>query len=121
MRSWRGSATQPRPPMRDFASSRARCRRPAIRRCAWASTGAPPSHRRLEGFAVPSSDPSAAQPPRRLERPSRRRLIGGVCSGLGDHFGVDPLLLRIAFVALAIFAGVGFWLYVAIFLLVPEE
>lgn len=59
--------------------------------------------------------------PRRLVRTRRGRLIGGVCSGLGDHFGLDPILFRIAFVGAAFLAGVGIWLYLAILLLVPEE
>jgi phage shock protein PspC (stress-responsive transcriptional regulator) len=58
---------------------------------------------------------------RRLVRSRRGRLIGGVCSGLGAHFDVDPILFRIAFVGLAIFSGVGIVLYLAILLLVPEE
>ncbi len=57
----------------------------------------------------------------RLVRTRRGRLIGGVCSGLADHFGVDPILFRIAFVGLAIFSGIGIALYLAILLLVPEE
>jgi phage shock protein PspC (stress-responsive transcriptional regulator) len=57
----------------------------------------------------------------RLVRTRRGRLIGGVCSGLADHFGVDPILFRIAFVGLAIFSGVGIVLSLAILLLVPEE
>jgi phage shock protein PspC (stress-responsive transcriptional regulator) len=57
----------------------------------------------------------------RLVRSRRGRLIGGVCSGLGAHFDVDPILFRIAFVGLAIFSGVGIALYLAILLLVPEE
>jgi phage shock protein PspC (stress-responsive transcriptional regulator) len=57
----------------------------------------------------------------RLVRSRRGRLIGGVCSGLGAHFSVDPILFRIAFVGLAIFSGVGIALYLAILLLVPEE
>jgi phage shock protein PspC (stress-responsive transcriptional regulator) len=57
----------------------------------------------------------------KLIRTRRGRLIGGVCSGLGAHFGVDPLLLRIAFVGASFFGGVGAWLYLAILLLVPEE
>jgi len=62
------------------------------------------------------------QPPRpRLVRSRRGRLIGGVCSGLGNHFGVDPILFRIAFVGLAIFSGVGIGLYLVFLLLVPEE
>jgi phage shock protein PspC (stress-responsive transcriptional regulator) len=58
---------------------------------------------------------------RRLIRPRRGRLVGGVCSGLGDHFGVDPILFRIAFVGLAIFSGAGVLIYLAFLLLVPEE
>jgi phage shock protein PspC (stress-responsive transcriptional regulator) len=57
----------------------------------------------------------------RMVRTRRGRLIGGVCSGLGAHFDVDPILFRIAFVGLAIFSGVGIALYLAILLLVPEE
>jgi phage shock protein PspC (stress-responsive transcriptional regulator) len=57
----------------------------------------------------------------RLVRSRRGRLIGGVCSGLGAHFDVDPILFRIAFVGLAIFSGVGIVLYLAILLLTPEE
>ncbi len=57
----------------------------------------------------------------RLVRTRRGRMIGGVCSGLGAHFDVDPILFRIAFVGLAIFSGVGIALYLVIFLLVAEE
>jgi phage shock protein PspC (stress-responsive transcriptional regulator) len=57
----------------------------------------------------------------RLVRSRRGRLVGGVCSGLGAHFSVDPILFRIAFVGLAIFSGIGIALYLVIFLLVPEE
>ncbi len=65
-------------------------------------------------------EPEPARRPRFL-RTRRGRLIGGVCSGLGAHFGVDPILFRIAFVGLAIFSGIGIVLYLAILLLVAEE
>jgi phage shock protein PspC (stress-responsive transcriptional regulator) len=68
-----------------------------------------------------SSESERDKSPRRLVRTRRGRLIGGVCSGLGAHFGVDPILFRIVFVGLAIFSGVGIGLYLAILLLVPEE
>jgi phage shock protein PspC (stress-responsive transcriptional regulator) len=67
---------------------------------------------------TPESEPTRRP---RLLRTRRGRLIGGVCSGLGAHFGVDPILFRIAFVGLAIFSGIGIVLYLAILLLVPEE
>jgi phage shock protein PspC (stress-responsive transcriptional regulator) len=71
-------------------------------------------------MSMSSSEGERNQRPR-LVRTRRGRLIGGVCSGLAEHFGVDPILFRIAFVGLAIFSGVGIVLYLAILLLVPEE
>jgi phage shock protein PspC (stress-responsive transcriptional regulator) len=68
-----------------------------------------------------SSSESGREGRPRFVRTRRGRLIGGVCSGLGAHFDVDPILFRIAFVGLAIFSGVGIALYLAILLLVPEE
>ncbi len=70
-----------------------------------------------------SAESGREQRPRRprLVRTRRGRLIGGVCSGLGAHFDVDPILFRIVFVGLAVFSGIGIALYLAILLLVPEE
>jgi phage shock protein PspC (stress-responsive transcriptional regulator) len=59
--------------------------------------------------------------PRRFVRARRGRLIGGVCSGLGSYFGIDPLLFRIAFVAVSFFGGAGLFVYAALILFVPEE
>ncbi|HEX8742701.1 MAG TPA: PspC domain-containing protein [Thermoleophilaceae bacterium] len=67
--------------------------------------------------------PQPTQPPpepRRLER-SRKRMIAGVGGGLGRYFGVDPVIFRIALVALTFFGGVGFFVYGAIWLFVPAE
>ncbi len=70
-----------------------------------------------------SAESGHEQRPRRprLVRTRRGRLIGGVCSGLGAYFDVDPILFRIVFVGLAVFSGVGIALYLAILLFVPEE
>jgi phage shock protein C len=45
------------------------------------------------------------------------RVFGGVCAGLAHYFGVDPLLIRISFVILAILHGIGILLYVVLWLL----
>ena len=72
-----------------------------------------------------TSDTPAAPPPppepRRLTRTSRDRVIGGVCGGIGRYFGIDPTLVRIGFVALTLFGGVGVIVYVAALLLVPLD
>jgi phage shock protein PspC (stress-responsive transcriptional regulator) len=59
--------------------------------------------------------------PRMLRRRSSDRVVGGVASGLGDYFNVDPLLIRIGFVGLMVFGGMGIFLYVAAWLLMPDE
>ena len=59
--------------------------------------------------------------PRLLRRRSDDRVIGGVASGLGDFLNVDPLLIRIGFVGLMVFGGLGLLLYVGAWLLVPDD
>src|SRR5215210_2383217 len=59
--------------------------------------------------------------PRRLERSREERWIAGVCGGLGDYLGIDPVIVRLAAVALVFAGGVGIAAYVAAVLLVPEE
>lgn len=59
--------------------------------------------------------------PRLLRRRTDDRVIGGVASGLSEFLNVDPLLVRIGFVGLMVFGGLGLLLYVGGWLLVPEE
>ena len=47
-------------------------------------------------------------------------MLGGVCAGLGRYLGLDPVLLRIAFVVLAVAGGGGVLLYVLGWVLIPE-
>ena len=64
---------------------------------------------------------SANDEPRRLRRSRDERVIAGVCGGLARHLGVDPVLIRIAFVVLALAGGGGLLLYVVSWVLMPEE
>jgi len=65
--------------------------------------------------------PAAAPGPRRLKRSRDDRLIAGVCGGLGRYFGIDPVIFRVAAVALVFLGGAGALLYLAAILLVPDE
>jgi phage shock protein PspC (stress-responsive transcriptional regulator) len=58
---------------------------------------------------------------RALVRPKDDRWLGGVCRGLGAYFDLSPALYRIAFVALAFAGGTGILLYVAAWVVIPEE
>lgn len=57
--------------------------------------------------------------PRKLYR-SRQNVIGGVCGGLGDYFDLDPVLVRVIFLALMFF-GAGFLAYILFWIIVPME
>jgi phage shock protein PspC (stress-responsive transcriptional regulator) len=57
----------------------------------------------------------------RIRRSRTDRKIAGVAGGLGRHLDIDPLILRVAFVVLTFFGGVGLLLYVALWLLLPED
>jgi phage shock protein C len=48
-------------------------------------------------------------------------VVAGICGGLGRHLGVDPVLLRIAFVALALANGIGLIAYAVAWIVIPEE
>ncbi len=54
--------------------------------------------------------------PMRLPRQSP---VAGVASGFGRRYGVDPVLIRVAFVVSTIFGGAGIVLYLAAWLLLP--
>ena len=64
----------------------------------------------------------ASQPERVLLRRSYDdRMLGGVAAGLAHYFGVDAVIVRIAFVVLTFVGGAGIPLYLAGLLLIPEE
>jgi phage shock protein C len=57
----------------------------------------------------------------RLHRCRSGRMLGGVAAGLADYFDVDPVLVRIGFVALLFLGGLAVPLYVAGWALIPDE
>lgn len=63
----------------------------------------------------------APSQPRLLRRSREDRVIAGVCGGLGRYLGIDPVLLRIAFVVLALVGGGGVLLYLVSWILIPIE
>lgn len=58
--------------------------------------------------------------PKRLYRDPDDNILGGVCSGLAAYFSIDPIWIRLAFVALVVGAGTGFWLYIVLWIVIPE-
>jgi len=55
----------------------------------------------------------------RMYRDPDHRVIGGVCSGMGAYWDIDPVIVRVIFVALA-FAGIGVLIYLILYIAIPE-
>jgi phage shock protein C len=58
---------------------------------------------------------------RKLYRSRTNRQVAGVCGGLAEHFNTDATLLRVLFVVLAVLGGSGIVIYVAMWIIVPQE
>jgi phage shock protein PspC (stress-responsive transcriptional regulator) len=56
-----------------------------------------------------------------LRRGGPRRMLAGVAVGLADYFDIDPTLVRVGFVVLTFLGGLAVPLYLAGWLLIPEE
>ncbi len=59
---------------------------------------------------------------KRLYRPAEGRLIGGVCTGLGEHLDLDPKVIRLIWVAVTLLSlGTGLIVYLIAWIVVPEK
>jgi phage shock protein PspC (stress-responsive transcriptional regulator) len=54
---------------------------------------------------------------KRLYRSSKNKVLFGVCGGLGDYFGIDPVIVRL----ICIFSGIGLIAYFIAAILIPLE
>jgi phage shock protein C len=58
---------------------------------------------------------------RKLYRSTSNRQVAGVCGGLAEYFNLDPTLIRVLFVVLAVLGGSGIILYLALWIIVPKQ
>lgn len=56
----------------------------------------------------------------RITKSKTDRVIDGVCGGLADYFGIDSLLVRVAFVALMFINVIGLILYIVLLIIIPK-
>jgi phage shock protein C len=56
---------------------------------------------------------------RQLTRSETNRRIAGVCGGIAEYFGIDPLLVRIGFL-IAAFMGWGLLVYAVLWIVLPR-
>jgi phage shock protein PspC (stress-responsive transcriptional regulator) len=56
----------------------------------------------------------------RMYRDPDHRINGGVCAGMGAYWDIDPLIIRIIFLALLLAGGIGAMVYIILYIVLPE-
>ncbi|NIJ14141.1 phage shock protein PspC (stress-responsive transcriptional regulator) [Saccharomonospora amisosensis] len=73
--------------------------------------------RQLDGFEETVKDFWASRP----RRPHQGRKVAGVAAGIGNRYGIDPVVVRVALVATTVFGGIGLTAYLLGWLFLPAE
>lgn len=68
------------------------------------------------GAPPPPSGPS----PRRLTRSTTDRVVAGVAGGVAEYLGIDPVIVRVGFVVVALITGIGALAYIVAWVILPE-
>jgi phage shock protein PspC (stress-responsive transcriptional regulator) len=69
--------------------------------------------------ATPQADNQTT--PQQLRRPVHDRMLAGVAAGIADYLGADVTAVRIILAVLVFVGGAGIPIYLAGWLLIPEE
>jgi phage shock protein C len=56
----------------------------------------------------------------RLMRSRTEIMIAGVCGGLAEYFGLDPVIVRLIFVLVTLTTGIGFIVYPVLWIVMPK-
>ena len=56
-----------------------------------------------------------------LRKSKTNKVIFGVCGGIGEYFGVDPVIFRIIFIILFFGFGTGLLAYIIMALIIPKS
>lgn len=58
---------------------------------------------------------------KRFERDLQNKVLGGVCSGLGNYFDMDPTFWRVLFFFLFFFGCSGLLIYIVLWIVMPAK
>ncbi|MBT4258262.1 PspC domain-containing protein [archaeon] len=58
---------------------------------------------------------------KRLYRSTKNRMIGGVCGGIAEYFNIDPTIIRLLTVIIALTYGTGILAYLIAWIIIPEK
>jgi phage shock protein PspC (stress-responsive transcriptional regulator) len=56
---------------------------------------------------------------KKLMRSVDNRVLGGVCGGIGEYISIDPVFVRLIFLATFLILDIGFWVYLILWVIIP--
>jgi phage shock protein PspC (stress-responsive transcriptional regulator) len=79
------------------------------------------SHPQASDQTTTSPEPGLPAPQQPLYRPIQDRMLAGVASGVARYLGIDATIVRVVLAVLTVVGGAGIPIYLAGWLLIPEE
>ena len=58
---------------------------------------------------------------KKLYRSDENKMLAGVCGGIAEYFGVDPTLIRLAWVVFSLLGGSGLLAYIRAATIIPRD
>ena len=58
---------------------------------------------------------------KKLYRSAENKMLAGVCGGIAEYFGVDPTLIRLAWVVFSLLGGSGLLAYILAAIIIPRD
>ena len=58
---------------------------------------------------------------KKIFRSNSNKKLAGVCGGIGEYFGIDPTLIRLAWVLMSLFVGAGLIAYIIAAIIIPQN
>lgn len=74
----------------------------------------------LDNEATPAGQKFSTPGYHRMYRDPDHRIIGGVCSGMGAYWNVDPWIMRLIFFIVTVLGGLGVIIYLILYVVLPE-
>lgn len=78
---------------------------------------------RAEEFGEPVKGKKTFAPGdvKKLRRSCSDRVIGGVCGGVAEYFGIDISVVRVLTFLFIFFGGISLWMYIIMWIAIPSE
>lgn len=56
---------------------------------------------------------------KKLYRSETDQILGGVCAGIAEYLSIDPTIVRLVWVAIALIGGTGVFVYIILWIIIP--